>query len=455
MLLVQDATIVDSLVNVVGAQINKLRVTRLVGKVSSVSTSLLQVTGLNVPVGSICEIKQPQDTGESLLAEVVSSNQESGARLIPFSSTSHITLGAEVFADPTGATVEVGNEYLGRILDGLGRPLDGRRKPAGESVVSLNGVTTDLACRATPSRQMATGIKAIDCLSALGFGQRVGMFAASGVGKTTLLTSICKNIQADIKIICLIGERGREALEYWEDALSEEDRSRSILILSTSDQSAPMRIRASLLAASLAEYFRARHKDVVVVLDSLTRLAYAWREVGLAVGEPPTIRALTPSVFSQLPAFIERFGPRSDSGTSTLLASVLCEDDEVDDPLTEILKSLLDGHIVLSQKLAEQGHYPAIDVLTSISRVARRVAPSGTLELAIKLCKARSLLESSSILVESGLYKSGTNNDLDEAISKSRLIDEFLQQSTSECVALDMSLNRLSSVFSTTKTVRA
>jgi FliI/YscN family ATPase len=277
-------------------------------------------------------------------------------------------------------------------------------------------------------------VRAIDALLTLGQGQRIGLFAAAGVGKTSLMTQLARQVDADRCVICLVGERGREVEALWNDGLSAEARAKSVLVAATSDQSAPMRARACDYALALADHWRAEGLHVVLLLDSVTRLAMALREIGLAAGEPPTVRAYTPGVFATIPKLIERCGALKGGGAITALITVLAESDEVDDPIAEMMKSLLDGHVILSRSLAEQGHFPAIDVPRSISRLATRLQPKSERETAQAAIALLSTYDQSRILIESGVYAQGSNPDLDAAIARRPAHTRFPRQPTDEHV---------------------
>lgn len=420
-------------------------VTRL-GTVTRIMPTFIEADGPGVPLGSLCRIRIGSHVAceaQTLLAEVA--KVETGrVTLVPYGPVSAAHVGDTVEAVRVGADFPVGPNYLGRIVDPMGAPLDGGAPIGGcTGHWPLAGATTPALDRLSPRAPLETGLRAIDALLTLGVGQRVGIFAGSGVGKTTLLADLASHVQADVCVLCLVGERGREADDFWHHALGAQARQRSVMVVATSDQPAILRARSVMAALSLAEYFRAQGKHVLLLLDSITRYALALREIGLAAGEPPTLRAYTPSVFSALPKVIERCGALRQGGAITALMTVLAESDDIDDPMTETLRALLDGHIVLTRTLAEQGHYPAIDVPRSISRVFGQVTEAGHRADAKAAIAQLSLYETSRTLVESGLYVAGSNPQLDLALRTRPALIEFLRQESGRSQAGAQSQSRL------------
>jgi flagellum-specific ATP synthase len=403
------------------------------GTVTRVMPTYIEADGPGVPLGSLCTLGTPD--AQQGYAEVV--KVEVGrVTLVPYTPASSLCVGDTVYAARVGATLPVGPTYLGRVIDPLGRPLDGRPPiVAGDASWPLAGVSTSALDRLSPDTPLQTGIRVLDSLLTLGIGQRAGIFAGSGVGKTTLLGSLARNVEADVCVLCLVGERGREAEDFWQRSLSESARARSTMVVATSDQPAVMRARSVLVALSLAEYFRAQGAHVLLLLDSVTRYALALREIGLAAGEPPTVRAYTPSVFAALPKIVERCGALKGGGAITALMTVLTETDDVDDPMAETMRALLDGHIVLTRELAEQGHFPAIQVPRSVSRVMQHVAQPEERRLAADVVGQLALYESSRTLIESGLYLAGSNPALDRALHLRPALIDFLRQDTNTAVA--------------------
>jgi flagellum-specific ATP synthase len=328
--------------------------------------------------------------------------------------------------------VPVGDAFLGRAVDALARPIDGGAAVAASRRGRLRGREIGALDRVTPRDRLDTGIRALDTLLTIGRGQRIGLFAASGVGKTSLMAQLAAQVDADRCVVCLVGERGREVESLWFDGLSEESRARTVMVAATSDQAAMMRVRACDFALALADHWRGEGLHVVLLLDSATRLAMALREVGLAAGEPPTVRAYTPSVFAAIPRVVERCGAVRGGGAITALVTVLSETDDVDDPISEMMKSLLDGHILLSRTLAERGHFPAIDVPRSVSRLARELVPEAERADAVRAAALLSAYEQSRILIESGVYAAGADAAIDEAIARRPALLEFLKQRQDE-----------------------
>jgi flagellum-specific ATP synthase len=406
-------------------------VLRRLGTVTRVMPTFVEADGPGVSLGALCEI----GTYAPTLAEVVS--VELGRiTLAPFSPLTSVRVGDEVRAIRTDSDVPVGPGLLGRAVDPLGRPLDGGAAPTPlDTSWPLAGMAVPPLERTSPSVPLETGVRAIDSLLALGVGQRVGIFAGSGVGKSTLLGHLARNIRADVCVICLVGERGREAEEFWHRTLTEESRTRSTMVVATSDQPAILRARSVQYALSVAEHFRSTGAHVLLLLDSVTRYALALREIGLAAGEPPTMRAYTPGVFAALPKVVERCGGLRKGGAITALMTVLTETDEIDDPMAETMRALLDGHIVLTRTLAEQGHFPAIDIPRSVSRAFQHVTTPTERALATDAIAQLSTYESSKTLIEAGLYVNGTQPALDRALVLRTRLTAFLQQDLNSAVS--------------------
>lgn len=402
------------------------------GHVRNIHATYLEADGPNVPIGTLCSIEASDRSNRySITAEVVRVS-EGDIALVPLDDRLTTFSGARVDALPTSGRVPVGPSLLGRAVDALGRPIDGEKLAQSGDYGELTGRIVPMLDRTSPSKVFESGIRAIDALLTLGKGQRVGLFAASGVGKTSLMTQIATQAEADVVILCLVGERGREVEALWNSHLSEAKRNRSTLVAATSDESAPMRARACHYALALAEYWRDRGKHVLLVLDSITRLAMALREIGLAAGEPPVMRGYTPSVFATLPKIVERCGALKSGGATTAIMTVLSETDDNDDPICETMKALLDGHIILSRKLAEKGHFPAIDVLKSVSRNAEAITDSARMEQSQKILEWLSALDESSTLIDAGLYSKGHNIVTDKAIERRTAIEGFLKQKRSD-----------------------
>lgn len=403
------------------------------GRVRKIFPTYIEADGPNVPLGALCRVEARSNAG--FQAEVVRVDEEC-IILSPLEDGVPTFSGALVTACAEANSVPVGAAFLGRAVDALARPMDGKGALRADQNYPLHGTAMPPLERTSPAEILETGIRAVDGLLTLGKGQRVGVFAASGVGKTSLMSQIARQVNADITIICLVGERGREVEAIWNQELDADARARATLVAATSDQSAAMRVRAAHYALALAEYWRAQGKHVLLLLDSITRLAMAMREIGLAAGEPPTVRAYTPSVFSAIPKIVERCGALKSGGAITAIMTVLSESDEVDDPVCELMKSLLDGHIVLSRSLAEQGHFPAIDTLRSISRQAEGLVGATHRKQALQILECLSLHESSRTLVETGLYVKGSNAAIDRAIERHPEIVRFLKQDRGEHTGL-------------------
>jgi flagellum-specific ATP synthase len=394
------------------------------GEVTSVGQSSIEALGPLCSIGDHCLIAVP--AGGQVAAEVVAIGERS-VRLLPLAPATGIRPGASVTLAPERSAMRIGDGFAGRAVDAFAEPIDGKGR-----VISTTGrasVIPPKLDRVVLPERVSTGLRAIDGLVPLAKGQRIGIFAASGVGKTTLIEQMSQSIECDHRVICLIGERGREIDKLWRMHSASEHRDKVTLIAATSDESAIARIRAIEQALALCEDWRARGKHVVLFVDSMTRLAMALREVGLAAGEPPTLRSYTPNVFTALPRYVERCGADRSSGAITAIFSVLAETDDVDDPIVELLKSLLDGHIVLSRRLADRGHFPAIEIGASVSRVSDQVLGKDVLKAALVLRKAFAEFEDARMMIESGIYRAGSNAEIDRAIRVQPRLTEFLVQS--------------------------
>ncbi len=403
------------------------------GQVQRILPTYIEADGPNVPLGSLCRVEASRADARPILAEVVSVNPGSVV-LVPFEDEARTFAGALVEACREADLAPVGDALLGRAVDALGRPIDGKGVIRSRDLAPLSRVATAPLDRAPPKRVFETGVRAIDAFLTLGEGQRVGVFAASGVGKTSLMTQLACQARADRVVICLVGERGREVEALWSESLPAEARGKTALVAATSDQAAAMRVRAGDYALAIAEHWCREGHHVLLLLDSVTRLAMAMRETGLAAGEPPTLRAYTPSVFAAIPKLVERCGALKSGGAITSIMTVLSETDDIDDPISEMLKSLLDGHILLSRPLAERGHFPAIDVPRSISRVSRDLMGAQHREDAQAGVALLSTYEASRTLIESGVYVSGASPEIDRAIERRPALMKYLRQSSSEHV---------------------
>ncbi len=401
---------------------------RASGRVTRVVGLNLEVEGLTAPIGSAVEL--PTVRGESLVAEVVAL-RDGGLVCMPLGDLSGIEAGVIVSPSASAATVPVGEQLLGRVLDGLGRPIDGGPSLTGCARVGVDASAPHPLRRARIDAQLPLGVRAVDTLVPVGRGQRIGIFAGSGVGKSSMLSMFARGTDAPVTVLALIGERGREVRDFIDSDLGPSGLARSVVVVSTSNEPALVRLRAAFTATRIAEWFRDRGDDVLLLMDSLTRFAMAQREVGLSAGEPPATRGYPPSVFSLLPKLLERAGA-GERGSITGLYSVLIEGDDLMDPIGDAARSILDGHIVLSRRLATAGHYPSIDVLESISRLTGSITTPDQRAHA-SLC--RQLLaeyRDAKDLIEIGAYVAGTNPLVDRAIALKEPMDGFLRQDLHE-----------------------
>jgi len=413
------------------------------GRVRSITPGVIEATGPCRNLGELCSIELPPE--EPLLAEIIAVD-ERRVLLSPLEMTRTVSLGARVVARGAGGMVAVGDPFAGRAINSLGEPIDGLKRPAQTDWWPVEGKVPLPLSRAEPDEPASTGIRAIDAFLTIGKGQRVGLIAASGVGKTSLLEQLAVQMDVDKVILCLVGERGREVQNFWRRIKAREDRERFTIVAATSDESAARRARAPNVALALAEYWRAQGQHVLLLVDSVTRLAMALREIGLAAGSPPTVRAYTPNVFSALPRLVERCGALANGGAITAIMSVLSETDDADDPIVELMKSLLDGHIVLSRSLAEQGQFPAIDVTRSISRGIQARISFGHRRAVQDVVAMLAAYNEGRVMIEAGAYRGGTNPTLDRAIAKKDSIQRFLAQSMDEQVPYEQSVGAVSSL---------
>lgn len=412
------------------------------GRVKRIVGLTIEAEGIIPFIGEVCYIHN--DYGEKIECEVVGINQERSI-LMPFADVRGVSTGSKVIATGKFLTVNISEELLGCVLDGLGRVQIGNTPKEYEEFTIEN--KPPIAVERKPiSEIIQTGIRVIDGTLTCGVGQRVGIFAGSGVGKSTLMGMISRNASADINVIGLIGERGRELQEFISHDLGEEGLKKSIVVCATSDEPALIRLKASLVTTAIAEYFRDKGKNVILMMDSVTRFAMAQREVGLAIGEPPATKGYTPSVFALLPKLLERTGP-SDKGAITAFYTVLVDGDDMNDPIADTVRGILDGHIVLSRELAQKNHYPAIDVLKSVSRLMSKIVSNEHKELAGNVRNLLAVYKEAEDLINIGAYVHGSNPEIDRAIQYISQINEYLKQSVSENTGYDQNLTILKGIF--------
>jgi len=407
------------------------------GRVSRIVGLTIESTGPDVNLGDSCEIRANK-YAPPVMSEVVGFKDNS-ILLMPLGDMRGVGPGGIVEASDKPVTVKISDKLLGRVLDGLGNPMDGKGPLiSGEDYKIINPPPDPLK-RNLISEPLPLGIKAIDALLTIGKGQRIGIFSGSGVGKSTIMGMIARNTRADVNVIALIGERGREVREFIERDLGEEGLKRSVVVIATSDKPALVRLKAADVATSIAEYFRDKGKDVILLMDSLTRFAMAQREVGLATGEPPVSKGYTPSVFAAMPKLLERAGA-SEKGSVTGLYTVLVDGDDLTEPVTDTARGILDGHIVLSRKIANRNQYPAIDVLASISRVMPNVVTAEHKKAANIMKKVMAVYTDAEDLINIGAYVAGSNPDIDDAISRYPAIKEFISQAVEESFDFDQTV---------------
>ncbi|MCQ1948270.1 MULTISPECIES: FliI/YscN family ATPase [unclassified Arthrobacter] len=398
-----------------------------IGRVSSVLGLSIEIAGLDCGVGELVSIGHP---GSEVDAEVVAATRD-GIRCMPFGRLTGLTAGTPARSKGTPLLVPTGTGLFGRVLDGLGRPIDGKGPLQVEAFVPLDHETPSAMLRTRINTPLQLGVRAMDTLTTVGRGQRMGLFAGSGVGKSSLLSMIARGTDAEVSVIALVGERGREVREFLEDDLGAEGLARSIVVVSTSDEPALMRLRAAFVATRIAESFRDQGADVMLMMDSLTRVAMAQREIGLSVGEPPATRGYPPSTFSLLAQLLERAGT-GERGSVTGMYTVLVDGDDHNEPIADSARSILDGHVVLDRKLAVSGHFPSIDALASISRVASRVNPRERSDAASTLRRVMAARKAAQDLLDVGAYQRGSNPLVDAAVDNQDAINAFLQQRMDE-----------------------
>ena len=414
------------------------------GKIENIVGMSIEASGGRAAVGDICRIYSGESGGQ-IPAEVVGFKNDR-MLLMPYAEMTGISSGNFVRNTGRQLQLKVGPFLKGRIINALGQPIDDKGPFEGGEYYYLGSGYINPLTRPPIRERMEFGVKAIDGLLPIGKGQRMGIFAGSGVGKSTLMGMIAKNVKADINVIALVGERGREVLEFVEKDLGEEGMARSVLVVATSDQPAMLRKKCPTVATGIAEYFRDQGLDVLLMMDSLTRFAMAQREVGLAVGEPPVARGYTPSIYAELPKLLERSG-NFQRGSITGIYTVLVEGDDTNEPIADTVRGILDGHIVLTRSLAAANHYPAIDIGASISRLMVEIVDESHRQMASRLRDILSTYNQNADLVSIGAYKAGTNPKLDFALTKIDKINEFLMQGTTEAFSYEECLERMNAIL--------
>ncbi|GAA5415104.1 putative ATP synthase YscN [Paraliobacillus ryukyuensis] len=411
-------------------RINQVDLYKRYGKIKRVIGLMIESVGPSVSIGDVCYIHTSET--QKILAEVVGFNGEN-VLLMPYSFINEISPDSLVEATNSPLTIKIGKRLIGSVIDAIGNPLDGSALPKGLLPYLTDQMPPNPLNRPRILEPIQLGVKTIDALLTVGKGQRVGIFAGSGVGKSTLLGMLARNSEADINVIALIGERGREVREFIEKDLGEEGLKKSIVIVATSDQPALMRIKGAYTATAICEYFRDQGYNVNLMMDSVTRVAMAQREIGLATGEPPTTKGYPPSVFATLPKLLERTGTSS-HGTITAFYTVLVDGDDLNDPIADTARGILDGHFVLDRRLAEQGQYPAINVLKSISRVMPQITSEKEQQLAQAMRSIIATYEENYELIQIGAYKKGTSREVDHAIQLYPKVIQFLKQDMNEAI---------------------
>ena len=414
------------------------------GRVTQVIGLVIESTGPDAGIGEICKVITGR-TSKKVLAEVVGF-KNNRVLLMPIGDLGNIRSGCTVMATGKTLRIKVGHGLLGRVLNGFGQPIDQKGPLQASSELAVYNSPPPALKRKRIYEPICLGIRAIDGLLTVGKGQRIGIFAGSGVGKSTLLGSIARNTNADINVIALIGERGREVREFIEKDLGDEGLKRSVVVTVTSDEAALLRVKGAYVATTIAEYYRGQGYDVNLMLDSITRFCMAKREIGLSIGEPPASKGYTPSVFSELPKLLERAGT-DQKGSITGIYTVLVEGDDLEEPVSDAVRSILDGHIVLSRELANLNHYPAIDVLSSISRLMPEVADNSHKKAANIIKDIMATYKQSKDLIEVGAYSPGSNPKLDQAIKLMEKINTYLRQKVEEKEVLESSVEKLVSII--------
>ncbi|MBP7792958.1 MAG: flagellar protein export ATPase FliI [Candidatus Goldbacteria bacterium] len=426
-------------------KLKKADTLKINGKITQVIGLVLEATGLKAAIGELCKIISKNEQ-ISIDAEIVGF-REGKALLMPLGDLRGIGPGSKVISTGREFKIPVGEDLMGRILDGLGNPIDNKGPLKAKKFYSVYRSPSDPIMRKRVEESISTGIRAIDGCLTIGKGQRIGIFSGSGIGKSVTLGMIARNTSADVNVIALVGERGREVRDFIEKDLKIEGLRRSVVVAATSDQPALIRRMGAFVATSIAEYFRDAGHDVMLMMDSVTRFAMAQREIGLAIGEPPTTKGYTPSVFALLPQLLERAGTSPDKGTITGLYTVLVEADDLNEPISDSVRAILDGHIVLSRQLASQNHYPPIDILDSVSRCMIDIVTPEHKNLANKLKETIATYKNAEDLINIGAYVNGSNPAIDYAIKKMPQIKKFLIQNIEEKTDYQDTIQSLNELF--------
>lgn len=414
-----------------------------IGKVKKISGMMIEATGTKYKIGEVCQIKT--ETENSRISAEVVGFSDGRVLLMPYEDIKGIGLGNTVISTGNKLKIPVGDFLKGRIVDAKGQPIDDGEKFQSCEYCYVDNEYINPLSRPRINSSLSFGVKAIDGMLTIGKGQRMGIFAGSGVGKSTLLGMVAKNVKADINVIALVGERGREVREFIEKDLGEEGLKRSVLVVATSDQPAMLRVKCAMTATTIAEYFRDKGMNVLLMMDSLTRFAMAQREIGLATGEPPVARGYTPSIYAELPKLLERSGNFC-KGSITGIYTVLVEGDDTNEPISDTVRGIVDGHIVLTRKLANSNHFPAIDINSSISRLMNDIVSEEHNSSAKKIRDILSVYYANYDLISIGAYKKGTNKKLDEAISKIDAVNSFLKQGINESFTFDETVNLMEQI---------
>ena len=417
---------------------------KMEGKIVKVAGIVAQANGPGMSIGSLCSIRN--GSGQNMQAEVIGFNDKR-VIVMPFGEMRGIEPGSRIVDINKRPTIKVGDAYLGRVVDGLGQPIDGKGAIQAQADYPIYGNVINPLKRKIINQVIDVGVCSINAMHTLGKGQRIAIMAGSGVGKSVLMGMIARHTNADVIVIALIGERGREVREFIERNLGEDGLKKSVVVAATSDSPALVRIRGAHLATTIAEYFRDKGLDVVLIMDSITRFAMSLREVGLAAGEPPSAKGYTPSVFIQIPKLLERTGTVEKKGSITGVYTVLVEGDDMNEPIADSVRSIVDGHIILSRDLAHKGHYPAVDVLSSISRVMYDIVDDDHLNMARKLVKVLATYREAEDLINIGAYVDGTDPQIDYAKKNIHNINSFLQQDIYESMSFKDSITRLKKVL--------